>query len=364
MSRRHVAFVVFPDHGSVQPAAAIGQALIRRGHRVTGVVAEEYADVVSAAGVRAVTYRSGLGGDLADAGTAALRESIEVVWPLVRATFAADAPDLVLYDFPSFFPARRSGRPGVQLFTGFAANEHFSPFAAGSGDPGPFLELVAGALGDPAAVGPMLSAFDERNLVLLPRALQPLGETFDDRYVFTGHSLPPAAASPGPPLPERPVWIVLGTDAGYRPGLRELCREAFADPVLAVAPGHASDPGLVEWSRFREVLPHVEAVVCQSGLTTVVESLYFGKPVVFLEYAPADRVIGRRITELGIGRAVPAGGLTPPLLRAAADEVAADPAVRRRIAAVRTGMLAEGGPDRAAEAIGTWLTASHTVNER
>jgi UDP:flavonoid glycosyltransferase YjiC (YdhE family) len=134
--------------------------------------------------------------------------------------------------------------------------------------------------------------------------------------------------------------------------------------VMAVAPGHASDPGLVEWSRFSEVLPHVEAVVCHSGLTTVVEALYFGKPVVFLEYTPADRVIGQRITELGIGRVLSAEGLTPSHLRAATYGLAADSSVRRQIAAVRTEMLAEGGPERAAEAIGTWLTASQLVNER
>jgi hypothetical protein len=364
MSGRHVAFLVFPDHGAVQPAAAIGRALVRRGHRVTGVVAGDHAGAVTAAGARAVTYRSRLGGRLADPGLAAVRESIEVVWPLIRDTFAGDEPDLVLYDFPSFFPARRLRRPAVQLFTGFAANEHFSPYAGDGTDPQPFIDLVAGALDDPSEVRSMLSGFDERNLVLLPRALQPLGETFDDRYVFTGHTLFPQMLGPAPALPGRSVWVVLGTDADHRPGLRELCTRAFAHPVLAVAPGHARDPGLVEWTCFREVLPHVGAAVCHSGTTTVVEALYFGKPVVFLEYTAADRVVGRRITELGIGRALPAGGLTPGRLRAAATTVAADSSVRRRIAAVRTEMLAEGGPERAAEAVGTWLSAAQLVNGR
>jgi UDP:flavonoid glycosyltransferase YjiC (YdhE family) len=74
--------------------------------------------------------------------------------------------------------------------------------------------------------------------------------------------------------------------------------------------------------------------------------------------------VGRRITELGIGRALRAGGLTPGRLRAAATTVAADSSVRRRIAAVRTEMLAEGGPERAAEAVGTWLSAAQLVNGR
>jgi UDP:flavonoid glycosyltransferase YjiC (YdhE family) len=363
----HVAMLVFPDHGTVGPALTIGSALAGLGHRLSYVVDEQFAPSVTAAGARAVPYRSALPrpGSGADLALAAIRESIDVVRPLVLDAFAADVPDLLVYDFPSFFPARFAARhwdrPAVQLFTGFAANEHYAPLPDEPGDPQPFIDLVSGALDDPGEVWSMLSGFDERNLVLLPRGLQPRGETFDDRYAFTGHAVGPAEPdSWSPPGAGRPVWVVLGTNADDRPGLRAVCEEAFAagdwHPVMAVAPGNEPDEHVLAWDRFRAVLPHVEAVVCHWALTSVVEALYFGKPVVFITYGPEDQVIGRRLTELGVGRVLAAEQLSPSSLRAAVSEAVADGSVRRRVRSLRAEMLAEGGPDRAAEAIDTWLS--------
>jgi MGT family glycosyltransferase len=384
----HVAILVFPDHGSVNPALEIGRALLRLGHRVTCVVDGNHADRVTAAGARAVPYRSALvrpgggavtGDDPAELGLAALRESIDVVLPLVLDTFRDDVPDLVLYDFPSFFPARvaarRWGRPAAQLFTGLAGNEQYSPaveqLEGAAGDAQRYIDLVAahldGAGEDPGAVWSLLTGFDERNIVLLPRAFQPLGETFDDRYVFAGHGLGDAEPETGmwsqPPGAARSVWIVLGTGADDRPGLLETCRAAFGGgdwrPVMAVGPGQVPAGGpaeIVEWTRFRSFLPFASAVVCHSGVSTLVEAIYFGRPVVLVTYTPEDRLHGRRLTELGLGLALPAARLTAEGLRAAADRVAADPEIRRRVGELRAEMLAAGGPQRAARAIDGWLS--------
>jgi MGT family glycosyltransferase len=394
MTAKHVAILMFPGWGHVNPTLEISRLLVSLGHRVSYVVDERFAAAVADTGARVVGYASRrprlpsgavTADDLSVLSMSILRDSIDVVLPRMLAAFAADVPDLILYDLESFAAARaaarRWGRPTAQLFPYVATNEQYSLSSevfAGAGEVfGECIELVAGFLADegaePAALWPFLSNFDDRNLVLLPREFQPLGETFDDRYVFVGHSLAPPGPGvgswPRPPGAGRVALITLGTEVNDRPGFFARCGDAFAGSdwhlVVAVGPGNlpAGQPAaehveLHEWLAFETVLPHVSAVVCHSGMSTILQTVSFGKPLVIVTYTPEDRVNARRVTELGLGVEVPGAEATAERLRGAVEAVAADRAIHRRVAALRVAMFAAGGPARAAQVIDDWLLAS------
>jgi MGT family glycosyltransferase len=392
MAGKHVAVFMFPGYGHVNPTLEISRLLIALGHRVSYVQDERLAGPVTAAGARMIPYTSRrarlaagtgtvTGEEIAALGLTYLREQRDVILPLTLEAFGEDVPDLVLYDLESFFTARnaarRWGRPTVQVFPYIATNDRYSLNEEVFADAGESLEksveLVAEFLtregAAPEAVWPFLANHDERNLVLLPRELQPFGETFDDRYTFTGHSLP--ADRPGTGSWSRPagdghvVLITLGTEKNDRPDFFENCGAAFADGgwhlVVTVGPGNLpagpvpAHMEMHEWLPFNAVLPHVSAVVFHAGMSTMLEALSFGKPLVVVTYTPEDRVNGRRVTELGLGVEVPGAQATPERLRAAVEHVVGDLDIHRRVARMRLNLLAAGGPARAARVLDGWL---------
>lgn len=394
MTTKHVAILVFPGYGHVNPTLEISRCLTALGHRVTYVLDERFAAPVAEAGAALVPYTSRrgrlgarnhmTGEDIGALGLAVLRESMEVILPLTLEAFEDDVPDLVLYDLESFFTARaaaaRWDRPTVQLFPYFASNEHYSlnreVFDGATDHVHRCIELVQEYLTDrgedPDAVWTFMANSDERNLVLLPRELQPYGETFGERYTFTGHSLRTDRSGTGswsPPPGDGPVALItLGTEVNDRPDFFAACGAAFADGgwhlVMTVGPGNlpggrapvsAANVETYEWLPFNTVLPHVSAVVCHSGMSTMLEAVSFGKPLVVVTYTPEDRVNARRITELGLGVELPGTEVTAGRLREAVETVANDPGIRRRLERMRMNMLAAGGPSRAALLIDGWL---------
>ncbi|MFD9905954.1 macrolide family glycosyltransferase [Streptomyces sp. NPDC059063] len=400
MTTKHVAIFVFPGYGHVNPTLEISRCLIALGHRVSYVLDERLAAPVTELGAEVVRYasrRGRLGGgavtgeDIGALGLEFLRESMDVILPRTLESFDDDVPDLILYDLESFFTARtaaqRWGRPTVQLFPYVATNEHYSlaleVFDAASENIQKCVELVTERLAREGkgqdAVWSLMADIDERNLVLLPRQFQPQGETFDGRYTFTGHSLPadrPGTGSWQRPAGQGPVALVtLGTEVNDRPEFFKACAEGFADSdwhlVMTAGPGNlpacrqavedaraAARPAsteMHEWLAFNTVLPHVSAVVCNSGISTMLEALSFGKPLVVITYTPEDRVNGRRTAELGLGVELPGHEVTAGRLREAVETVSHSPDIRRGVARMRMGMMAAGGPARAAQLIEGWL---------
>ncbi|MFC4147309.1 macrolide family glycosyltransferase [Micromonospora mangrovi] len=387
----HVAIFMFPGYGHVNPTLELSRHLVAAGHRVTYVVEERHTASVTAVGARVVDYAwrrdatghgAVSGEDIGALGLAFLRESIEVILPRALAAFAADVPDLVLYDLESFFTARtaarRWGRPTGQLFPYVASNEHFSlaleVFDGAGEHVQQCIDLVTAQLTadgrEPDEVWSFLANFDRRNLALLPREFQPRGETFDERYTFVGHSFAtdqPGTGSWRHPSGTGPVALItLGTEVNDRPEFFRTCGAAFADGrwhvVMTVGPGNLPATGsgpahleVHEWLPFRAVLPHAAVVVCHGGMGSVLESLFFGRPLVIVPHTPEQTLNGARVAELGLGRVLPRDEFDAERLRATVEQVADDPGIRDRVARMREAMLAAGGPARAAEVVEGWL---------
>ncbi|THA26347.1 MGT family glycosyltransferase [Streptomyces sp. RKND-216] len=390
---KHVAVFVFPGYGHVNPTLELTRTLLALGHRVTYVLDEHLADQAAATGARVVSYptqRARLGSgavtgeDIGSLGLSFLRECMDVVLPRTLEAFADDVPDLILYDLESFFTARNAAlawnRPTVQMYAYAATNETYSlaleVFDGAGANIGRCIELVSEYLEakgeSPDALMPFLTNYDDRNLVLMPRWFQPHGETFDDRYAFVGHSLAqevPGSGTWTPPAEaERSVLITLGTEVNDHPEFFRMCDTAFADggwhTVLAL--GRESLPGdppagghveLHEWIPFHTVVPNVDAVVCHAGMSTMLLALYFDKPLVIVPYSPEEKVSGRMVEQLGIGRTLLPEDVTADSLRAAVEQVTTDPEIRRRVSRMRMHLLAEGGPSRAALLVDDWLNA-------
>lgn len=383
----HIAIFVFPDFGHFNPTLQIARHLVRRGHRVTYVIDEAYRPAVTSvgaalAGYRSVRRRLSAGShvqsaEIAELGLDILADANTRVIPAARAAFEHDRPDLIAYDFESFVPARILAREwGVrtlQYFPYVASNDHYSLHAA-TMDPDSdyvhqgveeILKILAEVEPDPAAMWEMMAVSDRHNLVFLPRELQPHGDTFDGKFTFLGHCLPdePPPVTWSAPDDDVPVALIsMGTESNERTGMFQLCADAFADKtwhvVMTLGRGNALDAGVSavnveahEWLPHLAVLPRASVFVTHGGMGSLVEALYHGCPVVVVPHTPENAVNARRVHELGIGRYLPAPTLDPATLRAAVDELTADPQTLARVAAMSAAMRAGGGAAEGADVI-------------
>jgi demethyllactenocin mycarosyltransferase len=401
-----VAFFGLPFAGHLNPTLGVVAELVARGHRVSYAVPHGFTACVAAAGAHPIAYGTTLGnfatavaaqGDreryTSDSLTrvlrALLREAVTSLPPLARA-FAADRPDIVVYDAPSSWAgrllARRWQAPAVRSRPVFAANEHWSlgaGYTAFTADPD-LRTVVSGVDRLLRRVGANLTVEeffadgeDEPTLVYLPRAFQFAGDTFGDRTHFVGPCLPPAgfarhvrcgAPATGavwrPPAAGRPVILAsLGTVYNRRSGLFPIVVKALAELPChgVVALGAGADrtglgpiPSNVEIHDAvpqLEILAHARVSVSHAGMSTTMESLASGVPVLAVPQTAEHRATADRLVDLGLGRRLARTEAAVEPVRATLAALLHDDQTRARAVAMRAEIHAAGGGPAAADVI-------------
>jgi demethyllactenocin mycarosyltransferase len=392
----HIAFFSIPAAGHVNPTLGAVSELVRRGHRVSYAVPAPYAAAVTEAGARVVGYRTTmadfaermLGFDSVDRFTVEdllrvqygqLKEAVTLLAPLARA-FAADRPDLVVYDtlcWAGRLLAERWRVPSMRSQPMFASNGTWS---LGSGyatvdrdHPGlaALVRAVARLLRR-LGVGMTADEFfapDDRapTLVYLPRAFQYAGDTFGPLTHFVGPCLRRAGSGVvwRPPEPGRPVVLVsLGTVYNNRPDFFRACLAAFTGTpwhaVLAIGDrvdraALGEPPPNVEvhaWlPESLAVMRHAHVFVNHASMASTMESLWHGVPVVTVPQMAEQRANADRIVELGLGLRLPPADVTAQALRASVATALADPAMSARAGAWRQVLDRAGGSAAAVDAL-------------
>ena len=378
-----------PSH--IYPSLALIRELVDRGHRVSYVVGEPLTHLVKPTGAEPVAHPSILPlGDTAwpeDPGTAMrvfLDEGIEVL-PRLTERFDQDRPDLVLYDIgglPGPLLGVRYGVPAVQLsptmvawngyeddmaefltalYASESGRDYYATFDRWLADNGIHQDAKR------------FLTHPDRVLSLIPRGMQPNADRVPDSVRFVGPCLDPLRLTDEawtPPSNGRRVLLVsFGTAYNDQLPVYRACLEGFAGSgwhvVLAI--GDKVDPAdlgplpaNVEVHRTvpqLAVLASAAAFVTHAGMGGCTEALWFGVPTVAIPQAVDQFANADRLVELGVGRHLPAEGITVESLRAAVDEVADDPQVRQRLAEVRAEVRANGGLHHAADAVEAYLPA-------
>lgn len=204
------------------------------------------------------------------------------------------------------------------------------------------------------------------NIVFIPREFQPMGETFDERFLFVGpcvggRDLDGEWTHEGP----RPLlFISLGTTPlNRRPEFFRMCLEALGQSKwdVALATGEETDLGSLGTipanvrvqASFPQllVLRQADVFLTHAGMNSTMEALYFGVPMVAFPQQPEQEATSGRLEELGLGRRLPAEELTPAKLLDAVSEVSADGQIRQAVAAMSATVRNAGGAAAAAAAI-------------
>ncbi|MEV5281232.1 macrolide family glycosyltransferase [Streptomyces sp. NPDC051994] len=385
----HIALFNIPAYGHVTPTLAVVTELVRRGHRVSYAVTEEFASQVRATGARLVPYTTTLPSatraedwpwdDPVAMASIALDEAVAIL-PGQQAAFDGDRPDLVLHDFGALTARRLAHRwnvPAVCL-----ASTHVS--GADAAERAQSLENMEIWLADDPRWtehrrkfrefldegGLDLSIDDytglpERCLVPIPREFQVNGEAVDARYTFVGPCIGDrefqgewAEPDAGRPL----LLVALGSAGSKQPEFYRRCVEAFGNtpwqvvmstgglapdalgPLPANVQAYPSVPQL-------RVLARANAFITHAGMGSALEAMYHEVPMVAVPQVNDQFVNAARIEELGLGVHVPLDEATPVELRKAVDDIAGDLGIAERLAAMRRSIDAAGGTRAAADFI-------------
>lgn len=369
----NVLYASIPAWGHTYPVLPGLAELRGRGHRVGMLASASFAPEI-ARWAEPVRYDSpmdtpGRPVDLADMG-----KVLPLLLAEARAAFAALSatrrPTVIVADVLSmagWLFAQATGLPLVRVWPVFASNSEFSlhtDYASRTDDAAStagFFSAAAGYLGEIglSSVSPE-RLFDneaDHNIALYPRVLQPRGDTFDERFTFVRPCIRPPEESADlswlrgeNPLAAVTLGTVFtGNTAFFRTcvaGVDQLGWRA----AVAVGPGLSrSDLGPVsERVVLRRRLPMIDTLrnaavlVSHGGLTSTVEALANGVPVVVAPQIGEQRAVADRVEALGVGVRVRAP-FTPATVAGQLRAVAADPRLAARVAALRA-RLSGGHP--------------------
>ncbi|MEV5538769.1 macrolide family glycosyltransferase [Saccharopolyspora shandongensis] len=380
----HIAFMSMPAHGHVNPGLGLVAELVARGHRVTYATTDDFAPQVAEAGATPVRYTSTLPGSSADAqewpeeqvaAQEMFLEEMMTVVPQLEQAYAADRPDLIVYDVAGFQALVLSEKwqvPRIQLspthvyFEGVEETFgiEFSPEA-----------LAVRAKYDEyfAQQGTGLVFRDveksNRCVVTIPRSFQYFGERVADSYTFVGPMLTERAFQDDWQAPDsRPVLVIsLGSAYNNRVEFYRKCLRAFADldwhVVMSV--GRSTDPAELgeippnfdvrQWIPQLRVLSQASAFITHAGMGGTMEGLYHEVPLIAVPQAADQFMNAARIGELQLGTQVDCESVTPEQLRAALEQVTSSEVIRLRLKEMRREILESGGLRRAAEIVESLL---------
>jgi MGT family glycosyltransferase len=384
-------FVNIPARGHINPTLPVVAELVARGEPVTYCLPPGDEPLIWPTGARfrpvanalpEARERRGGSMSLSELPAAAVRGAIRTL-PELLDIVAAERPSYVVYDaycLAGRLLAQLAGLPAVATYATYAFNEQalVSGVFSRLSDPS---SVQRGLPGFDAAMRELVEKFDvpaiglldlllhsePLNIAFLPREFQPAGDTFDDRWIFVGPCLGPRSDVVELPLEHmeggRVAYVSLGTIYNERPAFFRACLEAFAGSEwrLVVATGEWVDAEalgpvpdnvvLQPWVPQLEMLARADVFVTHGGMNSTMEALAYAVPLVVVPQQSEQRVTADRVVELGLGRRIDPGDVTPAAMLEAATWVASDKGVAERVAVMQGAVIGGGGRERAATAV-------------
>jgi MGT family glycosyltransferase len=374
-----------PGYGHINPTLPVARELVARGQEVVYYLPEQWRAAVDATGAALRTYQGSFAGPGPQTGAgqtpgfSVFVEESRRVLPQVLEPIRVERPDYILYDNLCFWGrivARKLGVPAIRLHPSYAMNEQsmgmlMRTFGAQGG---PFgggfqegLERLFRESGMPEASPREIFSPEPLNVIFMPRAFQPAGETFDERFLFVGPAIAPRGNPGGFPLDQLDqaplLYISLGTFFNDRADFFNVCFAAFADwpGKVVLARGERIDPEalgaapanflVAPWVPQLEVLPRTQVFLTHGGMGSTMEGLYHGVPLVVVPQMPEQEITARRVEQLGLGLRLKLEEIGATALREAVRRVGEEPSFRARAREMQKVCLAAGGYQRAVEAI-------------
>jgi MGT family glycosyltransferase len=141
--------------------------------------------------------------------------------------------------------------------------------------------------------------------------------------------------------------------------IAEACVGLDAQLVIALGggletqalPNLPGNPIVVKYAPQLELLQKASLTICHSGTNTVLESLFYGVPIVAIPIANDQAGVATRIAWSGVGKFITPSSLTTDRLRRAIQEVLTQPSYQENALRLKTAIQKAGGVPRAVDII-------------
>jgi MGT family glycosyltransferase len=222
----------------------------------------------------------------------------------------------------------------------------------------------------PTSPANLFTATEKLNLVPLPASLLPNAEQLDSSYLFFGPNLMAGYAhdeqSPAPSLvgSGRCLYVSMGsTPLNNQPDLFAAVIAGFGgsdwNVIMNIGEADATTLGEVPSNIVvRNYLPQIDVLrdraelfLTHGGMNSVLESCYFGVPMMVLALQPETRITARQVSAKGLGVELAPADRTGGRLREIADQVVADPTFVENLRIIQGELRRCGGARLAADAL-------------
>lgn len=388
-----ILFLNMPAHGHINPTLAIVKELTTRGHKVDYCCTPNFAEALSDAGAEAILYQppewlnsrkghnpaTDLPLRLLDDGNAAIRQ---VKNKLTRCRY-----DLVIYDVMCLWGrlfAQGTKTRAASFRPTYAANEKFAvskPEEAkklmatwDSTEIKEQMALLAAACFDtePIDIKTMWTHSENLNIVAIPKEIQPMVESFDDSYVFTGMCHYPRDMNESFDVSrfrnKTTLFFSLGTVFNAWPEFFSMCIEAFRDVSgieVVIAAGQRVDIGTLGTlpANFTvashlpqlQIFPHTSLCVFHGGMNTTLEALSHKVPLVVIPQMMEQAMTARRVEEMSLGMRLEKQDVSSTVLKNTVFSILENSQIKNKVTEFSTVLNSQNGGSTAADAIERYL---------
>ena len=378
-----ILMIGMPAHGHLNPTLFVAKELVKRGHRVTYLINQEFSHLVGETGVQVECYADPCF-DRHNPGTflGYNRPAYELGLRLGK------DHDCILYSMV-FFYGERLGRalakPTIRMQPNFAMTKKLiheqarrSPLTALLTNK--FLRphvfnLMLGKAADPE----LTHYFDPEpagmELTFITKQFQPDEAELDPaRWKFVGPIIEPSPdfqdkVPAEMDLITRPViYVSLGTIFRENSRFYRTCVNAFksVDATVVLSIGETVDPASlgslpehihlikhVSLDTFLAILSRASVFVTHCGINSTNSAFYFGVPMVAVPQESDQFIVAEKVAELGCGRFLKK--VTPERLRQAVLEVMQTPSYKCNTLIQQAAVRKSGGVIQAADEIEFFL---------
>lgn len=391
-------FLNIPAWGHVNPTLAVVQELVKRGHDVSYYLTEEFRESIQATGAVFQPYASELANELEAGGTetwrmpAFLLKDMHSVPSQIIDRVRAEQPDVIVHDFMcawAHIVIDTLHVPAVGVRATYASNKQFSFLDSLrenmqnlSGMQEFLGRMKAFRVAQPgSSLDPQVELFkalvrvEQLNIIFMPKEFHPMAEAFDESYVFVGSSILPRHQHIDFPFDQLNnalplLYISLGSVEANQPEFYKHCFEAFREQPWQVVLSVGKRTDLTQLGPIPvnfllspyvpqlDILSRARVFVTHAGTNSLMESLYYGVPMVLIPQQPEQQMHARRAVELGLGVMLDKGAVTAAALSEAVERIAQNAEYRERTQSMQQILRKAGGYRQAADAIIQFTQAS------
>lgn len=396
----NIMFFSIPAHGHTNPTLPVVAELVKRGHQVRYYSFEEFKEKIEATGACYVGCDAYLPPTPLDLDKKVGKDFASLIEMVADTTINMDEmiagqmkefmPDCIVSDSVCFWGklfAMKYQVPFVCSTTTMAFNKYTAKLMKQS-----FMEIVRMFTGMPRInakiemlkksgyeikdfVSIVQNDNDTNTIVYTSRKLQPMVETFSDKYAFVGPSVRAGAEAEdisvyskkadggvySKKAARQHVYVSLGTVLNRQSGFYRNCMEALRtlDCEVLISVGKETDISLLgripdnitvqPYVNQLEVLADTDVFLTHCGMNSANESLYYGVPMVLFPQHSEEGAVAGRIEQLGAGKRLKKTSVAA--IRKAVREVLSDESYKAAAQEIQKDFRSCGGAAWAADFI-------------